>query len=657
MHLQTADQMAILVVCFGFFIAIAGHFLHLPVWVSVFVVFSLLWRIAQSANYVPQIPRWLIVPFVLFGGIAVFATFWTITGRNAGLALLSVMAAFKLLESKTHRDALIVVFLSYFLVVTHFLFSQSMFVAIYMVFTVLFLTAALISLNERDQKLTWLIRFKISGSIIGYALPLMIILFILVPRVPGPLWGLTSEQRGGVTGLSDSMSPGKISNLIQDNSIAFRVSFKGAIPPQRELYWRGPVMSRFNGETWFQQTRKPPSLVEFEASGIAYEYTITMEPNGKQWLLPLDLPTHTIISSTMSRDFELKSIKVINDLKKYTLTSMTKAKHGLTDDFKYLIQNTEYPDTINPKTIAFGQQLRQRFDNDQELIDFVLARFSTEPYFYTLSPPLLNSDPIDDFLFTSKRGFCEHYAGSFALLMRAAEIPTRIVTGYQGGELNEEGNYLIVRQSDAHAWTEVWLDDIGWKRIDPTAAVSPDRIEKSLDAALDGTASFRFQQKNAFIGKLLFNWDNMQHQWNNWVLNYNQTKQSSFLKNLGLGIKSAADMVIALVVLMVLFTLSYALFSWYRNRPKNLIYYEQLFQQLLHKTRKAGVPIKLSESPSAYAIRLKKEQPSIPHGVLIAINLYVKVKYSALADESLIKQLKHQVSKVTVSLINKSIKQ
>lgn len=647
-HLECANRQAIQIVCFGFFIAIIGHLTHLPVWVSLFIGFALIWRLTQSFNYVPALPRWLIVPFVLAGGLGVFATYWTITGRDAGLALLSVMAAFKLLESQTQRDALIVVFLSYFLIATHFLFSQSIFIAIYMMLTILFLTASLVTLNERNFVIPWKQRLKISGSIIAYAIPLMIILFILVPRVPGPLWGLTHEQRSGVTGLSNHMSPGKISDLIQDNSVAFRVSFKGDIPPQSDLYWRGPVMSRFNGKTWFQTTHKRKQLLSVKTKGKRYEYTTTMEANGKKWLLPLDLPIGSIPESTITSDFELKSTKPINDLKKYDLISYSQSSFGENEVFDVLNNNTAFPESKNPKTIQYGRQLRKQFTDDKQLVKYVLEQFRKQPYFYTLSPPLLGENPMDEFLFDTKKGFCEHYAGSFALLMRAANIPSRIVTGYQGGELNTEGNYLIVRQSDAHAWTEVWYDDEGWTRVDPTAAVSPDRIEKSIDAALSNEdVSFSFNTKNSFIGQLLFRWDNVQHNWNNWVLNYNQAKQSNFLKQLGLGIKSTADMVIALVITLTTLSLFYVLFSWLKNRPTKTEYFERLYLRLLKKTHKAGFPIAVAESPTEYLERILPHVKLNTQHLKNAVFLYMRIKYSPTQNKAiLLKQFESAVTKI-----------
>lgn len=641
-HLESANSASIAFVCIGFLISIAGHFAHLPVWVSAVIVFSLVWRLVQNQGYIPQIPRWLIVPFVLAGGIGVFATYWTITGRDAGLALLSVMASFKLLECHSQRDSLIVVFLCYFLVVTHFLFSQSIFIAVYMVVTILFLTTSLITLNAKNVKISGFKKLKISAGIIAYAIPLMIILFILVPRVPGPLWGITSEQRAGVTGLSDHMSPGQISNLIQNNEVAFRVNFDSKVPHNRDLYWRGPVLERFNGATWFQSTRKIFRTLSLTTEQQPIKYTMTMEANGKNWLLPLDLPGSTPKDSTLSADYELKSTKPLNDLKKYQLSSFTDVKHGLDDSFEYLMLNTEYPEGKNKKTAKWGKQLRADFEDDEALVNYVLNYFRQKPYFYTLNPPILGKDPIDEFLFDSKRGFCEHYSGSFALLMRTAGIPTRVVTGYQGAELNQAGNYYIIRQSDAHAWTEVWLEDKGWVRVDPTAAVSPDRVEKSLDAALpDDELNFRYKLKNPFLGELLFNWDNIQHQWNSWVLNYNQRKQLNFLKKLGVGIKSTADMVIALVILITTVTLSYALWSLYKNRPIKPPYFEQLFLKLIKKCKKAGFEKHEAESANAFYQRLQQFAPDFAKNIAEAIRLYNEIKYSPTHEaDKLTKDLK-----------------
>jgi len=241
------SRSSIFAVCFCFLCSIAPHFRNLPVWVSAFVLLALGWRCLQNLGKVPELPKWVLIPLIFLGGIGVFAEYWTIVGRDAGLALLTVMTSFKFLESRRHRDLLILVFLSYFLIATHFLFSQSIFMASLMFANLIVTTATLITINQREEKID--IR-QLAGSstrLVLLSIPLMLILFVLVPRVPGPLWGISSEQRGGITGLSDHMSPGKISNLIRSNEVAFRVDFEDQIPAQSRLYWRGPGMANYNG--------------------------------------------------------------------------------------------------------------------------------------------------------------------------------------------------------------------------------------------------------------------------------------------------------------------------------------------------------------------------------------------------------------------------
>ena len=256
-QLEIAGHDHVIAVSLCFLFSIFPHFRNLPSWVILLIVVAVGWRSLQNLGRLRELPKWLLIPMVIAGGIGVFADYWTIVGRDAGLAMLSVMAAFKFLESRTHRDMLILIFLCYFLVAINFLFSQSIFVALLMFANLIIITATLVSLNQREARVPLKDRFKVGTRLILLSVPLMIILFVLVPRIPGPLWGLTSEQRGGITGLSDSMSPGAISNLIPSNEVAFRVEFDGDVPPQSKLYWRGPVMAKFNGYRWSQALRRP----------------------------------------------------------------------------------------------------------------------------------------------------------------------------------------------------------------------------------------------------------------------------------------------------------------------------------------------------------------------------------------------------------------
>ena len=625
---ELSSRSSVLVVCFCFLFSIAPHFVNLPVWVVIIVLLALGWRLAQNYGKIGELPKWLLIPLVIFGGVGVFAEYWTIVGRDAGLALLTVMTSLKFLESRRHRDMLILVFLCYFLIATHFLYSQSILTAMMMFITLIVITATLVTLNQRDDSVTLKERLHISSRLVSLSIPLMLILFVLVPRVPGPLWGLTSEQRGGITGLSDHMSPGKISNLIRSNEVAFRVDFKADIPAQSKLYWRGPVMPLYNGFRWYQAPRKPLHRLNMIVSQPPVEYTVTLEPNGERWLLALDIPTKLIQGSVMTQDFQLTSIKKINDLLRYSMQSHLTYQVGENESGKYLGMTSEYPESMNPKTIALGKSLAERLERPEDIVNEVLTMFREQEFVYTLQPPALGTNVVDEFLFGTRRGFCEHYAGSFALLMRAAGIPARIVTGYQGGEYNRVGNYLIVRQSDAHAWTEIWIEKRGWVRIDPTAAVSPSRIEQGLDDALsEEGSSFRIRNRNPIFGNLLYGWDNMQHSWNDWVLNYDQRKQKNFLSKLELGIENWSDMVFALVILLVSVTGLFWFIAWYRERPPKPAAYEVMFNRLLKKLSKRGIQKNPAEDTRAFLQRLSSADFPQRDRLANIIDLYSRIKY------------------------------
>ncbi len=632
---EIASRDSVFAVCFCFLISIAPHIVNLPVWVTAMVAVALGWRAMQNLGKIRELPKWMLIPLVLFGGIGVFAEYWTIVGRDAGLALLAVMTSLKFLESKNHRDMLILVFLCYFLIATHFLFSQSIPTALMMLATLVVITATLITLNQRDDNVSYRERLSRSSRLVALSIPLMLILFVLVPRIPGPLWGLQNEQRGGVTGLSNHMSPGKISNLIRSNDVAFRVDFKGDIPSQSRLYWRGPVMADYNGFTWHQAPRRGLRQLNIQVSEPPVEYTVTLEPNGEHWLLALDIPTSLVEDSVISRDYQLISKKKVNDLKRYEVQSRLAYQVGMDESVGYLALTREYPSQYNPKTIAFGKSLAERFDQPQDIANEVLKMFREQEYVYTLQPPLLGTHVVDEFLFETRRGFCEHYAGSFALIMRAAGIPARIVTGYQGGEYNRVGNYLIVRQSDAHAWNEIWLADRGWVRIDPTAAVSPTRIEMGLDTALsDERSTFRIQNRNPIFGNLLYSWDNLQHSWNDWVLNYDRTRQQNFLSRLEIGIENWSDMVFALIFLLLGVTLLYWVIGWYRERPPRPPAYEMLFRRLLKKLAKQGFTKGASEDTRSFLNRLPSAELPQREQIARVIDLYNHIKYGRRGEST-----------------------
>ncbi|MDP1766769.1 MAG: DUF3488 and transglutaminase-like domain-containing protein, partial [Methylotenera sp.] len=509
-----------------------------------FAVFAI-WRYLIKKNNWPYPNIWLRLPLTIAGGVAILATYGSLFGRDASVALLAVMIAMKLLETRTKRDFIVMVILSYFLTVNILLFTQAIWVCLAILLALFSLTACLISVSQQNihpenhpQALR--IQAKLAGKLLLQALPIMLVLFVLFPRIPGPIWGIPQDAYSGMTGLSDSMEPGNINQLSLSSKVAFRAEFKSSIPANNQLYWRGPVLWHQEGRRWTMTSNNINLPTEtLETSGVATDYTITLEPHNRNWLLMLDLPK--ILSAdalpaeaAIKHDMQVLSKQPIRTRVRYEGHSFLQYTLGAAlSDYERTLA-LQLIDDENPKT----RQLATKWMNEQkspvDIIQAALSMFRNQPFVYTLSPPLLGSEPVDDFLFNTKRGFCEHYASSFVYLMRAAGVPARIVTGYQGGEINPSGNYLIVRQSDAHAWAEVWLQDKGWTRVDPTSAVSPSRIESGIAAALPDSNLLPLLSRGDYpmLKKLTLNWDAVNNGWNQWVLGYDQEKQLALLKKI-----------------------------------------------------------------------------------------------------------------------------
>ena len=374
----------------------------------------------------------------------------------------------KIIEIKQVRDYYIANFIGLFLIMTNFFYAQSILTAAYMLLVVIVISSSLISLNDRDNVLKTSRRLYLSGSMLMQSLPLMIVIFILFPRVSGPLWGLPKDAHSGLSGISDEMSPGTISRLTLSDEIAFRVEFDGQVPENSALYWRGPVLWHTDGVKWVGKKSHQVSTT-LTTKGKPVTYTVTLEATDKKWLYGLEIPVSAPENSYLSDDLQLKTKTPVRSRIQYKLTSFTEYSIGANSHVE-LIQALQLPQGRHKMAIALGSSWRESGLDDIEIVNRALQMFNQEKFYYTLAPPLLPYDTVDQFLFETRQGFCEHYASSFVILMRAAGIPARVVTGYQGGAINPVGNYLVVRQRDAHAWTEVWLEKSGWSRIDPPIA-------------------------------------------------------------------------------------------------------------------------------------------------------------------------------------------
>ncbi|MDH5264998.1 MAG: DUF3488 and transglutaminase-like domain-containing protein, partial [Betaproteobacteria bacterium] len=519
---------------------VAPHALRLPEWVGIFFVLVLAWRgwISWRAARTP--PRWLVLVLTVGAVAATWVVYGRIMGRDAGTTLLVLMAAMKLLEMKTSREVVLAIHLGFVLVMTNFLFSQTIPLGLYMLACVWLFVATLVGYH-RGVGRTPTVRERLvpSGLLLLQAVPLMLVFFILFPRVQGPLWALPQDARAGMSGLSDSMTPGNISKLIQSEATAFRVQFEGEIPPYGSLYWRGPVLWRFDGQTWRVPEFTIAGTLDYARAARPVRYAVTVEPHGKHWLFALDVPISLPPGSSIRHDLEIRSVRPVDARIRYEIASALDYRYGerLPANFRALALS--FDEQRNRRTVALGRQWAAEAANPTEIVNKAL-QFYNRQFTYTLEPPLLTSaHPYDEFLFETKRGFCEHYAGSFALLMRAAGIPARVVTGYQGGEVNPLNRELLVRQADAHAWVEIWLEGRGWVRIDPTSVVSPDRIDGGINAALGPIGvipSLIAADRLGVLANLRFAWDALNSQWNQWVLGYNVDRQRQFLGSLGLDV-------------------------------------------------------------------------------------------------------------------------
>lgn len=440
----------------------APHAGHLPLWLSVGVGGALLWRAWLWHVGAPLPGRWTLALIVVAGAAAIGWQYRTIFGRDAGVALIVFFMAMKPLEMRSRRDSTAIVMLGFFLLLTHYFYSQSIATGLWLLATTMLLTATLIRLHGGAQPLPAIARY--AGLLVAQALPFMLIIFLLFPRVSGPLWGLPQDAYSGVTGLSDRMSPGSLNNLIQSGDIALRVQFAGALPPRSMLYWRGPVFDDYDGLTWRvlpPGARPPGTSPEIEARGASYRYVSTLEAHNQRWLLALDLPTESPPQSVMSRNFETLARTPLRQRARFAFTSTPDALANRRESPAQLRQSLRLPPGLNPRSRELAADWRARFASAPEISAAALDFFRQQAFFYTLQPPLLGEHAVDDFLFVTRRGFCEHYASAYVVLMRAAGVPARVVAGYQGGEINPIDGYLTVRQSDAHAWAEIWIAERG----------------------------------------------------------------------------------------------------------------------------------------------------------------------------------------------------
>ena len=628
-------------------LVIAPHALRMPAWnTGLFAVLAAwrLWRVHRGDDRPP--PRWAVVLIALAVLPGVYASFGTITGRQAGVALLALLSAIKLLETRDLRDAYVLSYLGFFLVITNVLFDQGIATGLYMLAVVVVMTATLIALGGspgRSPAMGVAMHLRQAAVLVAQAVPLMLVLFVLFPRVPGPIWGLPSDAFAGVTGLSDEMTPGRISSLSQSDAVAFRVSFRGEPPPPRERYWRGPVLDVTDGRRWSRGARRPrPLPVRFERRGAPHDYEVTLEPHGERWLFALDLPAALPPNALMSDALEIRAVRDVRARRRYPMRSYT-AYALAPERTAQAFDNLLLPAGHHAGARALALAWRAETGGAAALVEHALRWFGTQGFRYSLTPPRLEGDPVDRFLFETRVGFCEHYASAFVVLMRAAGLPARVVTGYQGGEVNPLGGYLLVRQRDAHAWSEVWLAGRGWVRVDPTAAVAPVRIEQGMDAAIPptvGPAALGITPAPAVadtMRRLRQAVDAVRASWNAWVLGYGPQHQREVLERAGLDGGSVATLVLALTV--VLAALLAALAAWMFRRRDRREPARALYDAFCARLARRGLARRPEEGPRDFARRAAAARPDLAEDIHAVTESYVALRYAAGgADPALLRR-------------------
>jgi len=548
------------------------------------------------------------------------------------------MAALKLLETRKRRDQFVLLFISIFLVMSSLLREQYLWSLPYLVGSTLIILTAWLRMSAGESETTRQ-SFATGGRLLMYAAPLAIVMWVFFPRLASPFWAVPIDTSRAISGLSDTMSPGDISSLSMSDAVAFRVQFDGPIPEARDRYWRGLVMTRFNGRTW---TGSEPlmdrnAVSEIIESGEPISYEITLEPTRQQWVFAMDLPKNWSLDRTfMGPQQQLTRMTPIEQRVSYKVVSYP--DYVLQADLSAMSRQwyTSVPGSGNTRSKELARDMRAAAGSDTAFIEAVLAKFHDEEYFYTLQPPALGSNSVDRFLFVTRQGFCEHYASAFAFMMRSAGIPTRIILGYQGGEINPMGGHLIVRQSDAHAWTEVWLERYGWYRVDPTAAVAPERIEYGTRGAeLDGLgAVWGFSAPSELLQKLTMTWDALNAKWNDWVLGYGPDTQNSFMEWLGMDDPNWRKMLLTLVggVVGLILAISGLMMLRYRSPAKDRAFV--LYGRFIKKT---GLQRRTGETAQQFAHRATSEGALAHDAATSVTSAYLNARYGPPDEQALMR--------------------
>lgn len=603
--------------------------LQLPISLTVIVLFAPAYVLVRGRlNQSMAVNRWLLLSISVLVAVFVYQYYGTFRGKDAGVALIVCMYSLKLLESWKYRDFNLILTLSFFIFAMTFLFTQSFWVLPYMFLAFAVIIYVLMRGNAyASVNFSWKPAFKL----LLLSAPLMVLLFLFFPRLPGPLWKMPGQQSSG-SGVSDTMTPGDISTLNLIDEPAFRVKFTSdALPDRSDLYWRGLVFESYDGITWRESELRSDISKNIEQQGEVFEYFVTLEPTRQRWLFGLDVPVSLRQQSRLKSDATLVAPFRINKRIRYRVSSAPDAiiSKALTPMARQI--NLALPEDSNEQSKQWAREQFTEAGSSEAFVDSLLQHINQEPYFYTLTPPIMEREMVDDFWFNHRSGFCEHYASSFVFMLRAAGVPARVVTGYQGGEYNQVGGYYLIKQKDAHAWSEYWVEGKGWLRVDPTSAIAPSRVDVSLQAEMMERGFLFDELPDAEL--LSSGWldyagqwfDNANSFWQEWVLDFNQDNQWDLLKWLRL--QSLPSYYVNGMVLLVVFAVIY--FLWRRISRQNIHLDDvaKAYQRVLNQLAKKGVSKRPDEGAKQFFSRVIKQNPDWQNQLAPILRDYQTLRY------------------------------
>ena len=612
----------------------APHLLHLSPWVGIAAALLAVWRflIQRRGWRLPGRYTRYALAFLSFAGV--LATYHTLNGAEAGTSLLLLLAMLKLMEAKGLRDYFLLMVIAYFIGIANFLYDQTIQLALYMIPAVLITTMALMNVAHPDPERALRTSLRSVTRLLLPAVPMAAVLFLLFPRISGPLWGFGMQKHQGVTGLSTSMSPGDLSQLAQSDEIAFHVKFDGAAPPRSELYWRALVLHEYDGKTWSSGNLPWRGEADAITAGAPIHYQVTLEPNELPVLYTLDLPTKLPDDTYLSASYETFTHGSVTERKLYDATSYARARYGATTPAWMLHRDLTLPKGSDPRARALAQRWRTAAKTPEEVVQYALTMFHDQPFVYTLKPGTLSGpDRVDQFLFDSRHGFCEHFAGAFVYLMRAAGIPAHVVIGYQGGTQNPLDDYYVIRQQEAHAWAEVWMAGRGWLRVDPTGAVDPARVEEGLaDSMPDEDLAGSLYVRYPWLGAVRNSWDALDSGWNKWVLAYGPALQEQFYNKIGLEYGNWLQLALVLGGSVGALMALYWLYLLWDRRPPASPAVVRDYVRFCNRLARLGLPRAAHEGPRDYAQRVVAARADLGDAVREITDRYVELRYEDTGD-------------------------